>query len=132
MVGEIVSLEAKIKIGVTIHGIGKIEDVYNEQVQIAGQWYHLVVVFEALVRKVSFDKLREVCNSANPHLIRAAYQYVVELSGEGSSSIKEKFGNKVVNGIVNDFDWLKSNLCSAYSRVCGGEHLNINQAVKLE
>lgn len=116
-------LQSYFQVGKVIPMLGKIQDVYGEQVQIGVHWIHERVVFETLMSVISFSKFQEILYSENLLLVGIAKDYILKLSNNpemGEAQMISRFGEKnIINAKakMSNFEWLKANFITTHAEL---------------
>lgn len=114
-------VEKYLQVGKSVSGLGTIQDIYGEQFQINGNWYHKSVVYETLMPKLSFKGFQAILYSDDFFLVKVAYRYIIDINSLSEKDLIARFGEKnIVNAKakMSNFEWLKANLTIAYSALC--------------
>ncbi len=112
------------KINTKIKNFGTITDICQTdngdyQYEIDKEWYHQAIIDEYRVRSLSFDKFRTLAgdvflgNNKNLTLLKAAHLFLCT----DIANVKFK---KYDNTIVSRFNWMRSNIGTAYSHLLKG------------
>lgn len=111
-------------IGMTIPPLGKITDVYGNQYEVDGVWYHESIVktayFDNLINTSSFNSLRDLlvecfdrgAPSEYHEFIKRLHHTVTDVVK--LEAIKKRF-KKYDNRVVSQFTWFISNVVSLWS-----------------
>lgn len=109
------------KLNTKIKNLGAITDIYQTdageyQYKVDREWYHQSIIDQYRVRSFSFDKFRTLTNNVfygnnkNLTLLKAAHSFLC------SDIANVKF-KEYDNTIVSRFNWMRSNISSAYSHL---------------